>query len=38
MFSSSTICFGDTVISAHAGENPLLTAFRADLMFDQAEQ
>lgn len=35
---SSTFAVGFTVISIHAGKNPLFMAFLIDLILDQAEQ
>lgn len=37
-FNLLTKSDGFTVISAHAGLNPLFIAFPADLMFDHAQQ
>jgi len=37
-FISSIKLAGFAVISTHAGTNPLLIAFRIDLILDQAEQ
>ena len=38
LLSSETSSRGFTVSSAHAGRKPLLTAFRADLIFAHAQQ